>query len=138
MIKGAGEGDSLALPSGETYSTLTQNCVHSLGQLLHQLTQSSLAQCCLQAQILNLGLSFSQGDIAKQAVVDQEDLLRLVSNLTAPLRQGLLQRMYVVFHRPRLRFEQAQQDINQRCLAAPRGADQANRFSSLYLERYTP
>ena len=49
VVKGPGEGDPLALSTRETHPTLPQNRVHSLGQLLHQLTQARLSQGFLQA-----------------------------------------------------------------------------------------
>ena len=87
MIKGTGESDPLALTARETHPALPQNRVHSLGQLLYQFTQARLAQGFLQARLINLGLGFSQGDVAAQAVVNQEDLLGQIGHMRVPLCQ---------------------------------------------------
>ena len=82
--------DALPLTTGQSHAAFADVRVHAVWQRVDELLQPCKSDHVRKAPLVDLGVTQPEADVAAQRVVDQEELLRHVSNLSLPSPERLL------------------------------------------------
>jgi hypothetical protein len=130
VIEGPGDGHALALATRQSCAALAQHRVEPARQPAHELGELGQGERGGHAPVVDVGVAHAEGDVAADRVVEEERLLGDVADVALPGPQHAGHVAAVHGDASGGRRQQPQQQIDQRALARPRRADDADRLAA--------
>jgi hypothetical protein len=136
VVEGAGDADPLTLAAGKADAALADDGFQAFGKRLNEFRELGGFDGVENRGVVDFVFVETEGDVAAEGVVGEENRLGHIANLILPAAQVVPDRFGVDADLPRVRLEKSEDDVHKGALARTAGTNETDCFALANNERH--